>query len=219
MTAQRRGRFITLEGIEGAGKSTCIRFVRERLQALGLPVAVTREPGGTRVGDDIRSILLAEGEVPPVPFAELLLLMAARVQNVKTRVEPLLEAGTWVLSDRFFDSTLAYQGAGRGIDMGRIRSLYELCLGDFTPDLTLLLDVGVQSGLARALQSGARDRFEAEDEAFFQRARQGFLAQAQLAPARYRVIDASRPLAEVEAELARHLDVFCHSPGRLDAAV
>ena len=211
MAGPDRGRFITLEGIDGAGKTTCTQFVIDHLQMQGLRVMHTREPGGTSVGNDIRSLLLGSRPRPLTAWSELLLIMAARVQLVREVIEPMLDEGIWVLSDRFFDSTLAYQGAGRGIDLDKIFSLYDLCLGDFTPDLTFLLDVDVETGVDRASKLGGKDRFESEGMAFFRRVRAGFLQQAGQEPGRIRLICAARPLPEVKSTITCLLDDFCQS--------
>lgn len=205
-----QGRFITLEGIEGAGKSTCIPVVRDYLEKRGLQVTETREPGGTRLGNRVRELLLGTESEAVDPFAELLLFMAARVQHVREVIEPQLQEGIWVLSDRFFDSTLAYQGSGRGLDPQQIHALYELCMGSFKPDLTLLLDVDAATGRSRIKQRGGQDRFEAEEtDDFFERVRGGFLTLAAKEQTRYRKVNATKPLAAVRAEITAFLDSFC----------
>jgi dTMP kinase len=197
-----RGRFITLEGIEGAGKTTVAALVRDALAARNIAVCLTREPGGTPFGERIRQIVLTPGGPPVPPASETLLMFAARHAHLDTVIRPALESGQWVVCDRFTDATRAYQGAGSGVDRELIESLASLVHGDLVPDLTLLLDLPVSKGLerARSRASGA-DRFEAEAEAFFQRVRDEYLAIARREPARVRVIDASQPLGEVERQV------------------
>ena len=194
----RRGRFITVEGGEGAGKSTNIAYVRELLESAGLRVVVTREPGGTLLAEDIRALLLGRREEPMGEATELLLMFAARAQHCSQLIEPSLARGDWVLCDRFTDATFAYQGAGRGMDEAHIRALCAMFLRGLAPDLTLLLDVAVERGMGRVRDRGARDRFETEQDPFFERVRQRYLRLAQDEPGRFRVIDAARPLAAVQ---------------------
>ena len=197
-----RGRFITLEGIEGAGKSTQLAVVRERLERAGCEVVVTREPGGTPLGEHIRELVLAPREEAMPPVAELLLMFAARAAHVTGLIEPSLARGVWVLCDRFTDATYAYQGGGRGLPATLIRTLAEHVQGRLRPDLTLLLDVAPAVGLARAGHRGAADRFEREALEFFERVRFAYLAQARRSPGRIALIDASRTPAEVSEQVA-----------------
>lgn len=199
MTAKR---FITLEGGEGAGKSTCLAFIRDFLAQRGLPLVVTREPGGTPLAEEIRQLLLARREEQVAPNAELLLMFAARAQHLQQVVLPALSRGDWVLCDRFTDATYAYQGYGRHQPMQTIRDLERLVQGDLQPGLTLLLDLPVQEGLARAAARAEKDRFESEQDAFFERVRQGYRDRAAAEPARFRLIDASRPLGAVQNQIA-----------------
>jgi dTMP kinase len=199
MTAKR---FITLEGGEGAGKSTCLAFIRDFLAQRGQPLVVTREPGGTPLAEEIRQLLLARREEQVAPNAELLLMFAARAQHLQQVVLPALSRGDWVLCDRFTDATYAYQGYGRHQPMQTIRDLERLVQGDLQPGLTLLLDLPVQEGLARAAARAEKDRFESEQDAFFERVRQGYRDRAAAEPARFRVIDASRPLGAVQNQIA-----------------
>ena len=203
-----RGRFISVEGGEGAGKSTNIEGLRARLHAAGLRVVVTREPGGTPLAEEIRRLLLAPRDEVVCEDAELLLVFAARMQHVERVIKPALARGEWVISDRFTDATIAYQGAGRRMGVERIQALRTLLLGDFAPDLTLLLDLPVDSGMQRLAGRGAPDRFEMEDRAFFDRVRAAYLQLAAAEPGRFRVIDAARPLPEVQAAVAQALDGF-----------
>lgn len=196
-------RLVSLEGGEGAGKSTVLAALRDYLQAAGERVVCTREPGGTPLAERIRALLLDTGSEPPTAAAELLLMFAARAQHVEETIAPALATGAWVLSDRFTDASHAYQGTARGGDRELIRLLEERVVG-VVPGLTLLLDVPVEVGLARARGRGGVDRIEAEDTAFFERVRNGYLERAAAEPARFRVLDASRPAEDVaEAALAQ----------------
>ena len=201
-----KGKFITVEGGEGVGKTTNIEFVRSRLEAAGIDVVVTREPGGTQLGEAIRGLLLDTKYTGMDPACELQLMFAARAEHLASLVWPALEKGQWVLCDRFTDATYAYQGSGRGIDTGKIAQLEQWVQGDFRPDVTLLLDVPVELGLARASERGALDRFEQEKVEFFERVRQGYLEMAKEHAGRYRVVDASQPLENVQQQLATVLD-------------
>ncbi|MDP2229225.1 MAG: dTMP kinase [Moraxellaceae bacterium] len=201
-------RFITLEGGEGAGKSTCLRFVAEYFAARALPLCVTREPGGTPLAESIRELLLQKRDEPVAADTELLLMFAARAQHLEALIRPALARGEWVLSDRFTDATYAYQGYGRGLPLPRIAALESLVQGDLRPGLTLLLDLPVSEGMARAEARAEKDRFESEQEAFFERVREGYRLRAAAEPERFRVIDASRPLPEVQAAIGRALDAW-----------
>ena len=203
-----RGRFISVEGGEGAGKSTNIECVRARLHAAGMRVVVTREPGGTPLAEEIRQLLLAPRDEGVCEDTELLLVFAARMQHVERVIKPALARGDWVISDRFTDATIAYQGAGRRMGVERIQALRRLLLGDFAPDLTLLLDVPVDSGMQRLAGRGAPDRFEMEGREFFERVRAAYLQLAAAEPARFRVIDAARELPAVQAAVAQAVEGF-----------
>jgi len=198
----RRGRFITVEGGEGVGKSTNLDFLKGLLEARGICFHSTREPGGTPLAEAIRELLLAPRHESVDPDCELLLVFAARAQHLNTHIVPQLERGDWVLCDRFTDATFAYQGGGRGLDLQHIRQLECLVQGDLRPDLTLLLDVPVEVGLQRARQRGALDRFEQEQLAFFERVRQAYLDRAAAEPQRFRIIDAGQPLLQVQAQIS-----------------
>ena len=193
-----RGRFITFEGIEGAGKSTVVRAALAQLQAVGHDVVSTREPGGTPLAERVRGIVLERDGEPVPTSAELLLMFAARALHVTNLIEPALQRGQWVLCDRFTDATRAYQGGGRGVAEDAIEALAQLAHPGLAPDLTLLLDLPPALGLARAKgrQDGG-DRFEDETLAFFERVRARYLSLAAAQPARWRVIDASAPLPQV----------------------
>jgi dTMP kinase len=200
MTMQR-GSFITVEGGEGVGKSTNIAFIAERLRAAGHEPLLTREPGGTALAESIRALLLEPRPEPIAQMTELLLVFAARAQHLAEVIEPALAAGRWVLCDRFTDATYAYQGAGRGLDRGAIGELERLVQGERRPDLTILLDAPVEIGRQRASARGALDRFEQEQQAFFERVRQDYLQRAGREPGRFRIIDAARPLLQVQEQL------------------
>ena len=201
MTALKScARFVSLEGGEGAGKTTVIEALRDALQTQGHEVVCTREPGGTSLAELVRELLLNPAHEPPSPEAELLLMFASRAQHVRETVLPALARGAWVVSDRFTDSSFAYQGGGRGLDEGFIAELERRVVG-IRPGLTLLLDVPIAEGRARANgREREADRIERERDEFFERARATFLARAAAEPARFRVVDATRPAAAVAAE-------------------
>lgn len=190
-------RFITLEGIEGVGKSTHVEAVVDALRARGVSAVRTREPGGSPVADRIRSLLLDPDGDPPLAETELLLLFAARSEHLARVIQPALEAGQYVVCDRFTDASYAYQGGGRGVPSERIATLEALVQGDLRPDRTILLDAPVPVALERARGRGAIDRFERETAAFFERARSVYLERARAEPGRFRVIDASGPVEQV----------------------
>jgi dTMP kinase len=202
------GRFITLEGIEGAGKSTVARIVCEWLATRSIPTRLTREPGGTPLAERVRQIVLERGNEQLSPVTETLLMFSARGIHVENLIRPALARGEWVVCDRFTDATRAYQGSGRGIDHSLIDTLAAAVQGGLQPDCTLLLDLPPAAGLARArLRSGmAADRFEAETEAFFAKVRAGYLELAQREPHRIQIIDASVDLPGVQAQVIRVLE-------------
>lgn len=210
-----QGLFITLEGIEGAGKSTVARWVREWLDRRAIHVTLTREPGGTALAERVRQVVLERGEERLSPVTETLLMFAARGIHVDNLIRPALARGDWVVCDRFTDATLAYQGGGRGIDPAWIAALASLVQAGLRPDCTLLLDLPVPQGLerARSRHAGATDRFEAEAQAFFERVRAAYLELASREPKRIRVIDASVPLEAVERQVAAVLEQL-PVPGR-----
>src|SRR6185312_10508490 len=202
-----RGRFVTLEGIEGAGKSTVGEFARNWLDSRGIAACLTREPGGTPLAERVRAIVLEPDREPIPPEAETLLMFAARSIHLASLVRPALARGEWVICDRFTDATRAYQGGARGVSGALIEQLAAAVHGDLVPDRTLLLDLPVAEGLRRARSRSARaDRFEQEREAFFERVRQSYLELARHEPARIRLIDASRPREEVQYAVARTLE-------------
>lgn len=195
------GLFITLEGPEGAGKSTNREYLAERLTSAGCDVLLTREPGGTPLAERIRELLLTPSAEPMAADTELLLVFAARAQHLAQVIRPALAAGKVVLCDRFTDATYAYQGGGRGLSLERIALLEDFVQGSLRPDLTLVFDLPVAVGLARAAARGRLDRFEQEAQDFFEAVRQAYLARARQTPARYRLLDAAQPLAAVQAQL------------------
>lgn len=197
-----RGKFITVEGGEGAGKSSNLDFIRSLLEAAGKRVLFTREPGGTPLGESIRELLLGHRHDGMADETELLLMFAARAEHLRGKILPALEDGRWVLCDRFTDASYAYQGAGRGIPREKIALLEGFVQGTLRPDLTLLLDLPVEVGLARAGSRSAPDRFEKETLEFFEQVRQGYLRIAAGEPRRVRIIDASRPLKQVQEQIA-----------------
>ena len=202
------GRFITLEGIEGAGKSTVARLVCEWLAARSIGARLTREPGGTPLAERVRQIVLERGEETLSPVTETLLVFSARAIHVENLIRPTLARGEWIVCDRFTDATRAYQGSGRGVDAAWIDSLAGVVHGGLQPDCTLLLDLPPAVGLERARRrSGvAADRFEAETEMFFTRVREGYLEVARREPHRVRVINAALELKQVEAQVVRVLE-------------
>lgn len=197
----QEGKFITFEGIEGVGKSTNIDYLVELIEAHGHTVLKTREPGGTPIAENIRQILKEHGDEPMPDVAELLLLFAARSINVNNAIRPALAAGTWVVSDRFTDSTRAYQGGARGFPQESIEWLAEFVHGDLQPDLTILLDAPVDTAMQRAGRRGDPDRFEVEQADFFQHARETYLQLAAHEPERIVVVDVSSDLDSVRAAI------------------
>lgn len=202
----KRGCFITVEGTEGVGKSTQIAAIVSTLEAQGREVLLTREPGGTELGEGIRNLLLSTDFPPMDQRTELLLMFAARAEHIYTRIQPALDAGRWVVSDRFTDASYAYQGGGRHIDLGRIKGLEDWVQDGFGPDYTILLDAPVEIGLARAKNRGPEDRIEQEDRDFFQRVRDVYLGRAEAEPRRFRVVDAARNEAEVRDQVLQALE-------------
>ncbi len=211
-----RGRFITLEGIEGVGKTTQLGRIVGALEARGVDVLVTREPGGTPLAERIRELLLEHGNEAMPANAEALLVFAARALHVDNLIRPALDAGRWVVSDRFVDASRAYQGSGRGIPSATIETLADLALGELTPDATVLLDAPVDVGLARADRRGDKDRFESEARDFFERVRARYLELARAEPRRFVVIDADRPAevvgAAVEEAVSKMVNDFNYEP-------
>lgn len=204
------GKFITIEGIEGVGKSTNIAFIQSQLEAKGIKTLLTREPGGTELGEQLRNLLLHGGDVSDK--AELLMMFASRAQHIEEKIKPALENGVWVICDRFTDSTFAYQGGGRQLELGWIKQLESLVHEAFQPDLTLLLDAPVEVGRERASKRSAADRIEAEDLAFFNRVRDMFLARSKEFD-RYQVVDATQSLEQVQLDIEKTLDTLLNQQG------
>lgn len=213
MMGELRGRFISLEGGEGVGKSSNIAFIVDWLTDAGIPFIQTREPGGPPLAEEIRELLLRPRDEGMTELSELLLVFAARAQHLHTKIEPALAAGTWVLCDRFTDATFAYQGYGRGLSRDTIEQLQQMVQGARRPDLTLLLDAPVEVGMARAGERGELDRFEQEQHSFFERVRAGYLALAEADPQRFSIIDASQPLADVQRDIGQVLQRFVDGSG------
>jgi dTMP kinase len=192
--------FVTLEGGEGAGKSTSRDFIVSLLEEYNVPFIQTREPGGTQIGEALRALLLSKDGTAPSVTTELLMVFAARAQHLHEVIEPALRDGEWVLCDRFTDATYAYQGYGRGFDLGEIEALETLVQRGRHPDFTLLFDIDPQLGMARARQRAELDRFEEEELAFFERVREGYLSRAEF-DSRFRIIDASQSIDDVQDAL------------------
>jgi dTMP kinase len=200
------GKFISIEGIEGAGKSTQLQFIADYLRSHGKQVVVTREPGGTLLGEEIREVLLKPTDQAMAEDTELLLMFAARAEHIKQVIEPALKRGDWVLSDRFVDATFAYQGGGRGIDEQRISELASWTLQGCHTDVTFLFDLPVAVGQTRVEQrQQQKDRFEQEKQAFFERVRNCYLARAKAEPQRIKVIDANQSIEAIQQQLSQHL--------------
>lgn len=197
----RRGRFITLEGGEGVGKSTNLQFIKQLLEDRDIPFVLTREPGGTAIAEKIRGILLEHQEERLSEQAELLLMFAARAQHIQQVILPALHQGQWVVCDRFTDATYAYQGGGRNMDLQTIAWLENTVQGPLRPDLTFIFDAPIEVGMQRAKHRGELDRFETEQLAFFERVRQAYLQRAATDVQRYKIIDASQPLGTVQQQL------------------
>lgn len=202
------GRFITLEGTEGVGKSTNLRFIESVLRQHQISYQLTREPGGTPLAEEVRELLLANRDEDVADDAELLLVFAARAQHLARVIRPTLAEGRWVLCDRFTDATFAYQGGGRGLSKEMISQLEAMVQRGLQPDLTILLDLPVEIGLARASQRGDLDRFENERVAFFEQVRNAYLERAAADPERFAVIDASGTLEQVQQQIAAVLERY-----------
>jgi dTMP kinase len=205
MDSKTPGRFVTVEGIEGVGKSTHIEAIQQHLNQQGIDVLVTREPGGTELGEAIRGLLLSSRSSPMDVYAELCLVFAARAQHLDEVLRPALRAGRWVVCDRFTDASYAYQGGGRGIPKERIAQLERWVQGGFRPDLTILLDADVRVGLSRAKNRGPADRFEQETIAFFERVRASYRLLAESDPNRVKLVAADAPLEVVQSRVLQLL--------------
>lgn len=200
-------KFITIEGIEGAGKSTQLAFIQRYITEQGKTLTITREPGGTNLGEQIRTLLLTPTKDGMASDTELLLMFAARAEHVAQVIKPALERGDWVLSDRFTDATFAYQGGGRGINQQRIAEIADWTLNGLQPDLTLLFDLTVELGQQRVLsRNEGIDRFEQEKIEFFQRIRDCYLERAKQDPNRIKILDASQSITDIESQIAKILD-------------
>jgi dTMP kinase len=206
-----KGRFITVEGGEGAGKSSNLAYIQSLLEAAGKQVLFTREPGGTPLGEAIRELLLGHKHTGMADDTELLLMFAARAEHLQRKILPALEQGTWVLCDRFTDASFAYQGAGRGLSAEKIDELQQFVQGSLRPDLTLLLDLPVDQGLARAGKRSEPDRFEREQRDFFEKVRHGYLQIAAQEPERVQVIDAAPALARVQEQIKTVIQHYLES--------
>ena len=202
----RKGFFLVLEGTEGVGKSTNIEFIKTYLGSKGIPLILTREPGGTPLAEEIRSLLLTPRDESVAETAELLLMFAARAQHLQEVIQPTLDEGQWVLSDRFTDATYAYQGGGRMMDNNKIKQLEMLVQGEMRPDKIIILDLSVEEGLKRARQRADLDRFEREEMAFFERVRAAYHERAKADPDRYSIVDASQTLPDVQSCIQQVLD-------------
>lgn len=206
MNYNSKSKFITLEGIDGAGKSTHLNWLADRLRNAGNEVLVTREPGGTPLGESLRELLLHQAMHLET---EALLMFAARREHLDKVIHPALAQGTWVISDRFTDASFAYQGGGRGLAESRLKTLEQWVQQDFQPDLTLLFDVPLAVSQQRLAASRTLDRFEQEKQEFFQRVRDAYLKRAAQHPERIKIIDSSRSIAEIQAELDKIISSYC----------
>lgn len=205
-----KGKFISLEGGEASGKSTNIHFIAEYLKSQQIPYILTHEPGGTPLAEELRKFLLQNHKERIAPKTELLLMFASRAQHLAEVILPALENGKWVICSRFTDSTYAYQGYGRGVPLGDIAALEQVVQGQLQPDLTILLDLPVEIALERANKRGLLDRIEQEDRTFFERIRNAYLTRAKQFPDRFRVIDASKPLEQVQDEIIETISNQTH---------
>ena len=201
-----KGRFITIDGVEGAGKSTQIDLICSYLHRKGIDVVRTREPGGTDVGEKIRSVLLDVDNQEMHSDTELLLMFSSRNELIQNKIIPALNKGSWVVSDRFTDASFAYQGGGRMLNLDRISKLEEWVLGDFKPDLTLLLDINVELGMTRIEARAAKDRIELEERAFFERVRSVFISRSEAFPERIKLIDASGTIDDIHEKIKLLVD-------------
>ena len=203
-----KGKFITIDGVEGSGKSTQINLICSYLQRKGIDVVRTREPGGTDLGEKIRSLLLDVDNKEMHSDTELLLMFSSRNELIQNKIIPALNKGSWVVSDRFTDASFAYQGGGRMLDLNRISKLESWVLGEFQPNLTLFLDVSVDVGMQRVEARAAKDRIELEERAFFERVRSVFIDRSKSYPERIKLIDASGSISEIHNNIKLFLDVL-----------
>ena len=203
-----KGKFITIDGVEGAGKSTQIDLICSYLHQKGIKVVRTREPGGTAVGEKIRSVLLDIENQEMHSDTELLLMFSSRNELIQNKIIPALNEGFWVVSDRFTDASFAYQGGGRMLNLDRIDKLADWVLGDFKPDLTLLLDVSVEVGMERIESRAAKDRIELEERAFFERVRSVFVSRSEAFPDRIKLIDANDSVEGIQSKIRAYIDLL-----------
>lgn len=208
MNSVKPGLFITVEGVEGAGKSTQLSLILEKLESAGIEIISTREPGGTPFAESVRDLLLANREEQVDQITEMLLMFAARAQHLSQLIKPAIAEGKWVVCDRFTDATYAYQGGGRNLGFDLVSKLEQLVQGDFRPDKTFYLDLPVEQGMQRVVARGEKDRFEREELEFFEKVRNAYLRLVESNPDRYVVIDASKTLEEVQQDLSIALDVL-----------
>ncbi|SGZ95621.1 Thymidylate kinase [Bathymodiolus thermophilus thioautotrophic gill symbiont] len=201
----QKGKFITIDGVEGAGKSTQIDFICQYLTDKGINVVLTREPGGTEVGEKIRTLLLSNSTGKMHADTELMLMFAARNEHIQNKIIPTLNQGDWILSDRFTDASYAYQGGGRGLDIARIAQLEQWVLRSFAPDMTLLLDIPVDIGMRRVESRGEKDRIEQESLDFFNRVRNTYIARSEQYPERIKLIDAAQNVENISNEIQKIL--------------
>ncbi len=204
----KKGKFITIDGVEGAGKSTQIDFICQYLSEKGVNVVLTREPGGTELGEKIRDLLLSTQTKSMHSDTELMLMFAARNEHIHAKIQPALERGDWVLSDRFTDASYAYQGGGRGLDIARIEQLESWTLKKFAPDMTLLLDISVEQGMSRVESRGKKDRIELEKMDFFERVRQAYIARSEKYPDRIKLIDSSKDKEHTSKQIQEILETL-----------
>jgi len=203
-----KGKFITIDGVEGAGKSTQIDLICSYLHQKGIEVVRTREPGGTAVGEKLRSVLLDVENQEMHSDTELLLMFSSRNELIQNKIIPALNEGFWVVSDRFTDASFAYQGGGRMLNLDRIDKLADWVLGDFKPDLTLLLDVSVEVGMERIESRAAKDRIELEERAFFERVRSVFVSRSEAFPDRIKLIDANDSVEGIQSKIRAYIDLL-----------
>ncbi len=201
-----RGKFITIEGGEGVGKTTNMQYIEKYLHNKNINVIVTREPGGTELGETLRGIMLDPAQDKICSDSELMLMFAARAQHLQQKIIPALDAGSWVLCDRFTDATYAYQGGGRGIELSRIEILEKWVQGSLRPDITILFDMPVELGMTRAASRSEPDRFEQEKLDFFERVRSTYRERALQNTSQYKIIDASKELTKVQSQISTVLD-------------
>jgi dTMP kinase len=198
-----KGKFITVEGIEGAGKSTIVQFIKQQFDTAKIPCTLTREPGGTPIAESIRQVLLGQHDEMMSPDTELLLMFAGRAQHISQVILPALQRNQWVLCDRFTDASFAYQGGGRGVPLSHIRELAAWVQGDLLPDVTILLDLPVETGFSRITSRGALDRIESEGKDFFERVRERYLIRSKKFPERFRIISADQDLDAVKQDVLK----------------